>query len=512
MAVLDPQVSDEARQAVKILNRLADELRKRQPVVKRRLDYFGGKHKLCYASPEFRDYFAGRFEGFADNWCAPVVAGPTERMNVLGIRIDEDDRTADKELSRAWRAADCERGSSEAFVVGLAASRSYSLVWGNPADEARPRITWERPDQAIVGYGSDTGERSAALKWWIDDTREYATLYTADAVWKFSRSRYTSGTYSVAGLIVPGPEGLVDPGIGGWEPRQSDKDDTWPLPNPLGVVPMVEFRNQTLLDDDPLSDIAGAIAMQDAINLVWAYLLNALDFASLPQRVVMGAEVPKVPVLDTNGQVIGSRPLELDTLINERILWIPGENAKISSWSAADLSAYSGVIERAIEHIAAQTRTPPHYLIGKVANLSAEALTAAETGLVAKTGERIIYFQPSVREIFALTASTMGDDSKAEACRSGTVLWKDVQFRALGQKVDALMKLKGMGFPLEWLAEQYGLEPPEVERVMRMIEDQAAMDPMNQMMNGAPQPQAGPGPDKPEEDPPVAGSPEPSGA
>jgi hypothetical protein len=500
VAVLDPQVSDEARHAVTLLNRLADELQRRQATVRQRLDYYGGKQKLCYASPEFRDYFAGRFEGFADNWCSPVVAGPSERMNVLGIRIDDDDRSADKELSRAWRAADCERGSSEAFVVGLAASRAYGLVWGNPGDESKPRVTWERPDQAIVAYDSETGERAAALKLWIDDTREYATLYTPDEVWKFDRSRYTSGTYSVAGLIIPS-EGLVTPGMGGWEPRQGAKDDTWPLPNPMGAVPMVELRNQTLLDDNPLSDIAGAIAMQDAINLVWAYLLNALDFASLPQRVVMGTDVPRIPVLDTNGQKIGERPIELDTLIAERILWIPGENAKISQWSAADLSAYSGVIERAIEHIAAQTRTPPHYLIGKVANLSAEALASAETGLVAKTNERITYFQPGIREIFALTASAMGDDTKADACRSGTVMWKDIQYRALGQKVDALMKLKGMGFPMEWLAEEYGLEPPEVERVMRMIEDQAARDPVNQMLNGAPESPAGPTTAKPGEDP-----------
>lgn len=485
MAVLEPQMSDEARDAVTKLNRLADELRKRQPVVRRRLDYYEGKHKLCYASPEFRDYFAGRFVGFADNWCSPVVAGPTERMNVLGIRVDDEDRSADKELSRAWRAADCERGSSEAFVVGLAASRTYGLVWGNPRDEAKPRVTWERPDQAVVGYDADTGERAAGLKLWADDTREYATLYTPEAVWKFSRSRYTSGMYSVAGLIVPS-EGLVNPGIGGWEPRQGERDDTWPLPNPMKEVPMVELRNHTLLDDDPLSDISGAMAMQDAINLVWAYLLNALDFASLPQRVVMGTDVPQVPILDSTGQVVGKRPLELDTLINERILWIPGENAEIGQWSAADLSAYSSVIERAIEHIAAQTRTPPHYLIGKVANLSAEALTAAETGLVAKTNERIIYFQSPIREIFALTASAMGDDAKADACRSGTVLWKDVQFRALGQKVDALLKMKQIGAPTEWLLEQYGLEPPEVDRVMEMIQEQAAMDPMNMMLNGKP--------------------------
>lgn len=499
LPVQDVTISDEARRAVGVLNRLADELRRREPETTKRLDYYKGKHKLCYASPEFRDYFADRFRGFSDNWTAPVAAAPAERMNVLGIRLDPDERSADKELSEAWKVADCERGSSESFVVTLAAARSYCLVWGTEDDE--PRVTWERPDQAIVAYDTDTGQAKAALKLWADDTHEYATLYEAESVWKFARPRYVRTGYSVSGLIVPaGSDTVRSAGPEGWQPRQGDSDDTWPLPNPMRRVPMVELRNQTLLDDDPLSDISGVMAMQDAINLIWAYLMNALDFASLPQRVVMGADIPKVPILDENGQKVGERPIQLDTLINERILWLTGD-ASIGSWPAADLAAYSNVIERAIEHIAAQTRTPPHYLIGKVANLSAEALTAAETGLVSKTGERIVYVNSGIREIHALMALAMNDEAKARACRRGTVMWADTQFRALGQKVDALQKLKAMGFPLRWLAEQYGLEPPEVERVMRMVEEQAQMDPINQMVNGGVELPASPRTAAPGEDP-----------
>ena len=487
LPVEDVTMREDTRRAVNLLNRLADELHRREQETTRRLDYYKGKHKLCYASPEFRDYFSDRFKGFSDNWTAPVAAAPAERMNVLGIRLDPDERTVDKGLLEAWKLADCERTSSEAFVVTLAAARSYCLVWGNPDDEDEPRVTWERPDQAIVAYDSDTGQRSAALKLWSDDTLEHATLYTRTDVWKFSRPRYARTGYSVAGLIVPaGSDAVRGAGPYGWQPRQGDNDDTWPIPNPMGVVPMVELKNQTLLDDEPISDISGVMAMQDAINLTWAYLMNALDFASLPQRVVMGADIPKMPVLDSAGQKVGERPLELDTLINERILWLTGD-AQIGNWPAADLAAYSNVIERAIEHIAAQTRTPPHYLIGKVANLSAEALTAAETGLVSKTGERIVYCNSAIREVHSLMALAMDDEAKAKTCRRGTVLWADTQFRALGQKVDALMKLKTIGFPLPWIAEQYGLEPPEVERVMRMAEEMAQMDPINQALNGGAQ-------------------------
>jgi hypothetical protein len=209
--------------------------------------------------------------------------------------------------------------------------------------------------------------------------------------------------------------------------------------------------------------------------------LNALDFTSLSQRVVLGADIPKVPVLDAAGQVVGTRPVDLAEMLKDRVLWIPGENAKLGEWTSATIDPFTTVIERAVEHIAAQTRTPPHYLIGKLANLSAEALTAAETGLVSKTGERVTYFSAAIRETFRLVALAQGDEGKAKAIRSGTVQWADIQFRSLAQKVDALVKMRQIGFPMEWIAEQYGLEPHEVLRVMELIEREREQDPMGQL-------------------------------
>src|SRR5699024_497370 len=81
-----------------------------------------------------------------------------------------------------------------------------------------------------------------------------------------------------------------------------------------------EFRNSQLLDSDPASDIEVVRSIQDTINLVWAYMLNALDYATLPQRVAM-ADSPTEPILDEEtGEEIGDRPVELDRLIKERIL------------------------------------------------------------------------------------------------------------------------------------------------------------------------------------------------
>ncbi|MGH3934166.1 MAG: phage portal protein [Pseudonocardiaceae bacterium] len=476
--VVDPEVlaSPEAREALDTMQRLAAELLQRQGPIQRRMAYYRGDHPLAYASEEFQRYMGDRFRGFNDNWTTPVVQTPAERMDVRGILLDSDALRPDEDLSRVWRANDAERGSSEAFVVALAAARAFALVWGDPDDEDTPLITWERADQAIVGYAADSGKPVAGLKLWLDleAGMEFATLYTPAMVWKFQRvGGHAYMRHEPRPAVLPS---------GGWAPRQPAGDDVWPIPNPMDTVPLVEMRNQTLLDDAPISDIDGVIAMQDAINLIWAYLMNALDYASLPQRVVTGADVPRVPVLNEAGQQIGEHPVDLDQLIKDRILWIPGDNAKTGEWSAASLDVFSAVIERAVEHIAAQTRTPPHYLIGRVANLSAEALTAAEAGLVSKTRERITYFTPAVRRIFSLVALAQGDQGKARAAQSGRVRWADIQFRALSQKVDALQKLKDIGFPWEWLAEEYGLEPHEVARVLKMREREAELDPVGEIV------------------------------
>lgn len=415
------------------------------------LDYYRGKHSLRFASEEFSDYFKTRFVGFSDNWCGPVIDSAAERLNWVGIRLGNDTREADKEFQRVMEANDVPSGMSEAFTVALAAGRSFALVWGNRDDESTPLITFEHPEFCTLAIDPDTRRTTAAAKGWIDDGQGFLTLYTATEVWKWQWQISDRDQTNPRKQ----PEFSPDEPSGEWSPRQGT-DDTWPIPNPLGRVPMVEFRNQTLLDDMPLSDLSGVAAMQDAINLTWAYLFNSLDFASLPQRIMTGADYPSVPVLDENGQVIAKKPLDLKRLLKERVLWVPDPNAKPGSWPAADLKVFGDVIELAVDHIASQTRTPPHYLMGKMSNTAAESLTVAETGLVAKVVQRQQYFTRPVRELHSLVALAQGGRKSAKRARdaaTGTVVWGDPQYRSLGQKTDAFLKLAQGGLPLQWRLE-----------------------------------------------------------
>jgi hypothetical protein len=456
-------------EALALLKPLEDELRQRQPDIDRLTGYYEGRQSLKFASAEFREWFSKQYEGFVDNWCAPVADATTERLKFTGIR-PRGQRKTDEDLRRWWEENSGPAESSMAFSVAAQTARAFALVWGT---DDGPELTFEHPSQAIVAYQAGSRrKRKAALKMWRDGGKDMATLYTPDEVWKFERQSLDAGS----ALHLPA-SALTN---GGWQQRQPSEDSSWPLPNPLGVVPMVELQNRPKLKGAPLSEIAGVASMQDAINALWAYLFTSADFAALPQRVILGAQLPKMPILNDQGVKVGEKPIDLPEANVKRILNLEGPNAKIDQWESAKLDIFTGVIEKMVSHVGNQTRTPLHYFASAIQNISGDTLKALETGLDAKISDRKVYHDDPVREINRLMALAAGDEAKAAAVAAGTVVWTDHESRSVAQKVDGLQKLGDLGFPLQYLVEQYvGGDADEVERIMDMVRDSAELEPLN---------------------------------
>lgn len=444
-------------QALAILDKLATELRNRQRDIADLDEAYRGEHRLTFASKDFREYFGKRYDKFSDNWCGIVADAPHERLEVTGVRLKGDDN-GDADLWDTWRENDADAYSDLAMLDAIISKRAFALVWGSA--DGSPRITWEHPSQAIVSYDPETREREAGAKVWADDTHEYATLYLPDEVWKFQRVRVKSELELPSHLFA-----------GKWETRAEGV-----IPNPLGKVPLVELANRPRLIGEPVSDIAGVLPMQHAVNLFWAQLFASADEATLGQRVIIGAEMPKVPILNETGEVVGERPIDLKKFARDRALWLEDPTTKIDQWPAAKLDVFTSEIEIMVGHIAAQTRTPAHYLLigGTIANVSGDAMKALETGLVKRTEEKTQHFGRAIRDVFELVALVKDDPAKAAAVRSGRVLWKDVENRSDAQRADALSKKKEIGYPLRYLLELDGLPPQEIDRVMDMARDEAA--------------------------------------
>jgi hypothetical protein len=487
---------DDAKSLVEVMY---NELRSRQHNIRVVDDYYRGNHKLKYASKEFEKYHADRYRGFADNWVPLVSDAPVERLTWQGI-VASGETAADKDTWQTWLVNGLDVDSQLGFLGAINSARSFVLVWGNLTDPENPLVTFEDASQCIVSYQPGSRRiRRAGLKTWQDGFSEYATLYLPSEVWKFERPLERQSKSVQAAQ--------VDEELDKWNPRETSEPN--PQRNPMGVVPLVELQNKPTLIGDPISDVTGVIAMQDSLNLLWAQLFTASDYASFPQRVILGAEAPVTPILDSTGEVVGTKPVDMEKFAVDRVMMFTGENAKIAEWSAANLEAYTAVIEVAIGHIAAQTRTPQHYLIGKLSNLSSDALIAAEGGLVKRTQEKQLWFGSAVREATALMELAKGNAGKAKALRAGRNIWADEEFRSQSQLADALLKLSQVGFPFEYLAAKWGLTPIEVADLVEMKKAQAELDPFAQEivrnLDATKAPGGTPG-EQPPETQPVGGS------
>lgn len=437
-------------------------LAKRRPNIDILERYYRGEHPLKYATQEWQAAHAERYQDFSDNWCGVVGSAPGERTELYGFRLGEDGENLssdERDLMYAWEVNEGPAQSSQGFLMSTIAKRSAVIVWGDEDDE--PVMTWERPDQVIVDYAPENPrKRRSALKTWVEDGVEFATLYTPDEVWKWKRD--TTPTMTESGLHIAS----TGPVVGTWIPRDAE-GEPWPLANPMGRVPVVEFPNRPTLGGEPLSDIEGTMAMQNAINLLWAYLFNAADYASMPTRVVMGHAPPKIPILDENGQKIGEKAVDSKALTMARMQWLTGENVKIGQWDPAKLDVFTDTIQVAIKHVAAQTRTPIYLIHGELGNVNGETLTGLDAPLNAKVREAHKFYRSPMREVFSLFALVKGNKPLADQCRVGDVQWKNPEVRSDAQVSDAAVKDKQVGWPFEAILERrYGLSQQQIARIL----------------------------------------------
>ena len=450
--------------AMRLTQKLYLRLNARRPATQKAEEYNEGKQPLTFATEEWKAQNAARYSGFSDNWCAPVINAEAERVSIGGITYF----ASKKRAADYWddlRRNKFELQFSQGIIQELVSGRCFVIVWGTP--DSKPIVTFEHPSMVEIQYDwENPNERVAAIKTWIDEDTEYATLYTRSEVFKWERPRQAPKDEQKSQADQSRTPYAAD---GGWRPRGGDDGDWW-MVNPMGVVPVVEFENRPTLRGNPISEIQGVIPMQDAVNLLWGYLFLAADYASMDARVMLAADPPKIPILDKDGKIVGERPVEMKDLREKRLISITGDNARIDSWKAAALDIFTDTIEIAVGHIASQTRTPPHYLVANkgLSQLSGDALKNAEAGLVTKVREFRAFTDDSLREVLRLMALVKGDKKAADASALASFHWDKIEVRSEAQLADALLKKSQMGYPFEYLLEEAGHSPNDIKRILAM--------------------------------------------
>ena len=425
------------------LHRLNGMLTERKKRLKLRADYYEGQHPLIFATDRFKEAFAGMVQPYADNFTARIVDATAERLAIDGIRIGTDEQATD-EAWRIWNANRMDLLSSIMFREVLVKSEASVIVWAG-RDRATPRITVEDPMQVIVETSAgDRLERLAALKRWTEGDKTFTTLYLPNAIYKFQGAA-SDEVLEQSGLGAQ---------FGSWDRRET-RDEPWPIPNPLGEVPVVPVINRPTLTGAGRSEIEPVIPLQDAINKTGADLLVASEYAAFRQRWATGLDMPTDP---TTGNPIPAFQAALETL------WtVSDKDAKFGEFGATDLQNYVKAIEMQVQHLASISGIPVHYLLNTGVVPSGESQTAAESPLVSKVRDRQIDYTDPLELVQRLVWRVRDDSALAAAPIH--VMWRDPERRTPSEFVDSLVKEKALGVPDEILWEKRGYTKQEIDRI-----------------------------------------------
>lgn len=221
--------------------------------------------------------------------------------------------------------------------------------------------------------------------------------------------------------------------------------------------PVTRFAAAVDLEGRTVGVVEPMIPLQNRINQTVFDLLVTQTYASFKVRWVTGMAPPmQMRMLDENGEETNDANLAVDVVPKldgngnpipanidhnaRRFLFAEDPDTNFGSLDESPLGGFIESIDMSIRHLAAVSQTPPHYLLGQIANLSAEALTAAETALARKVEEFRQAFGESWERVFRIAGAMGGDEAVFEDL-AGEVLWRDMESRSLAQSADALGKL-----------------------------------------------------------------------
>jgi hypothetical protein len=364
------------------------------------------------------------------NWCEVIANAVAERLTVTGFRFGN---TADTAAAwTIWQAssmdADAELVQTDAIITG----QSLVLVQADEDNPTGVTISVESPVQACVVYvPGNRRKRLAGYKRYREpgETSWTEWLITADEV-------------------------------ATWPPR-ADRQRPVIEPNPTGVIGLIEIVPQPRTLGPGRSELVSAISFQDRINTTIFNRCVAGDFGAYRQVWATGIKLAREVIKTEDGGEVTKVQAPFQMGVN-RLLTNENAEGKFGSLPPSDLAGYIASTDQDVTMLAAATQTPMHYLTGQLVNLSADAIRAAEAGLVAKVRRRSLHigeaWEETIRTAFTLTGRPGATDVQAET------QWADFETRSIGQLVDSLVKMRTLGVPVEALWERYGATQQEIER------------------------------------------------
>ncbi|MGZ2360737.1 phage portal protein [Streptomyces sp. 372A] len=420
-------------------------------------DYLHGRHADPYMPPSADDEYRLLARRSVSNWMPLLVGTPAQALYVDGYRpgqaaggLPVEVQTTSAEWSH-WQRSRLDARQAAVYRGALTYGHSFTvtekwtagLVRTKGLSALRTSALFEDPANDDVPYAALT-----VTAWPLGETRGKARMWDA-------RHEYEVGFRSL------GDEN----GITVTRVRRHGATE----------CPVTRFAALVDLEGRTLGVIEPMIALQDRINQTIFDLLVAQTYASVKVRTATGMAPPirrdpetGEPVLDDDGNPI---PLPINHNAR-RFLFAEDADVKFGSLDETPLGGFIESVDMSIRHLAAVSQTPPHHLLGQIANLSAEALLAAETALSRKIAEFRTAFGECWERVFRLSAELSGVGNADDY--QGEVIWRDMESRSLAQAADALGKLREqLGIPARGLWRRVpGVTQTEYEDWAEMAEDE----------------------------------------
>lgn len=379
----------------------------------------------------------------------PLIAhAPADRLTVVGFQLGEEDG-GDDVAWRIWQSNHLDADSKLVHDTAFECGNVYGSVWKDA--EGEPTIVGEHPSNVVIAYEPGSRwKRAAALKRWVgDDELTYVTLYLPDFVFKW-RSKAKIGETS--GQVV-------------WIPREVD-GEVWPLPNFIGVVPIVEFAANVGLRARPYgggrSEFDSVLSIQDRINKTMFDKLVTAESQAFRQRYTIGWDIPTDPVT-------GQPDPRYVYRASKSVLGNFPEGVEVGEFAQADFSAFLSSVEDDVRWMAVITNTPPAYLPVEMKNLGADTLTQTNAGYIAKTKAHAVALGEFWEELMRLALRAKGDRRADDPMSQ--VLWDDIEVHTLGEKSDFALKAQSVGLPIDEVFARFpGATPQTVQRWLDKLE------------------------------------------
>ena len=387
--------------------------------------YDGEPAILALLNTEERLVFRRFLDESQANWCELVVNAVAERMQVVAFEWGSSSDAA----WAIWQAnsmdADAELVQTDALVTGS----GFVLVQPDDTNPSGVSITPESPFEATVLYQPGNRRiRLAGFKRFSDPVSGKVTEI----------------------LMLPDT-------IATWLPNVGD-----PVlaTNPAGTVGLLEITPNPRTMGRPRSELDSAIPINDRIHTTIFNRLVASDFGAFRQIWATGVKLARQIVTSADGSTteVAVKPWDIGA---NRLLTNENPEGRFGAFPGDPLAGYLSAVEQDIEAMAAITQTPPYYLHGKMVNLSADAIKAAEAGLICKVRRRMLHIGEGWETVVRLALGLVGDPGAVNM--AGQVLWADPETRSIAQLADALTKFASIGVPQEILWQRLGATPAEID-------------------------------------------------